>query len=121
MRDKLDTIERRTRILDFLVLNKETTRKELAKMFNVCINTIVNDLDSIGKIAPIFTKQGNGGGVYILPDYRSYKNYLTDKEEEFLFSLISVVNKEEKRILCGIILRFTKNPLQDFDTLFSDK
>lgn len=62
-------------------------------------------------IAPIYTKQGNGGGIYILPEYRSYKNYLTDADENFLYSLMPLVSNEEKRILCAIITKFTKNPM----------
>ena len=84
---KLHVTERRTKILEYIVFHKQTTRKELAEHFGVCINTIVNDIDVISISAPIYTKQGNGGGIYILPEYRSYKNYLTDTEEELLYNL----------------------------------
>ena len=47
MIEKLNTVERRTRILEFLRLHKHATRKELSEMFGVCINTIVNDLYAI--------------------------------------------------------------------------
>ena len=116
MRDKLRVSERRTRILEYLILNKQTTRKELSEMFGVCVNTIVNDIEIISSIAPIYTKQGNGGGVYILPEYRSYKNYLTDSEENFLYDLIQRVDNDGKRILCGIITKFTKNPMQEYSS-----
>ena len=113
MIEKLNTVERRTRILEFLRLHKHATRKELSEMFGVCINTIVNDLYAINGIAPIYTQRGNGGGIYILPEYRSYKNYLTDAEENFLYSLMPLVSNEEKRILCAIITKFTKNPMHE--------
>ena len=116
MADKLNVSERRTRILEYLLLNKQTTRKELSEMFGVCINTIVNDIEIISSIAPIYTKQGNGGGIYILPEYRSYKNYLTDSEENFLYDLIQQVDNDGKRILCGIITKFTKNPMQEYSS-----
>ena len=51
--------------------------------------------------------------MYILHEYRSYKNYLTDDEENFLYSLISKISNEEKRILCAIITKFTKNPMHE--------
>ena len=113
MFDKLCVSERRIRILEYLMLNKQTTRKELSEMFGVCVNTIVNDIEFISSIAPIYTKQGNGGGIYILPEYRSYKNYLSEAEETFLYNLMQRVEIEEKRILCGIITKFAKNPMQE--------
>ena len=75
----------------------------------------------LSSIAPIYTKQGKGGGVYILHEYRSYKNYLTDDEENFLYSLISKISNEEKRILCGIITKFTKNPLREYSSFQNTK
>ena len=113
MIEKLNTVERRTRILEFLRLHKHATRKELSERFGVCVNTIVNDLYAINGIAPIYTQRGNGGGIYILPEYRSYKNYLTDAEENFLYSLMPLVSNEEKRVLCVIITKFTKNPMHE--------
>ena len=110
---KLHVTERRVQILEYIVFHKQTTRKELAEHFGVCINTIVNDIDVISISAPIYTKQGNGGGIYILPEYRSYKNYLTDTEEELLYKLMQYIENEEKRILCGIITKFTKNPVKE--------
>ena len=113
MIDKLNTAERRERILEYLLLRKQTTRNELSELFGVCVNTIVNDLYAINRFAPIYTQRGNGGGIYILPEYRSYKNYLTDAEENFLYSLMPLVSNEEKRILCSIIIKFTKNPMHE--------
>ncbi len=107
--DKLCVAERRTKILEFLALHKRTTRKELSDTFCVSINIIVRDIDVISSFAPVYTKQGNGGGIYILPEYRSYKNYLTDIEEELLYQLMEYIKNDDKRILCGIITKFTKN------------
>lgn len=113
MKEKLCVSERRTRILDFLIQVKDSTRFELATKFNVSIDTIHRDIVFLSRIAPIYTKQGNGGGIYILPEYRSYKNYLTDTEEELLYKLMQYIENEEKRILCGIITKFTKNPVKE--------
>ena len=113
MKDKLCISERRTRIIEFLLHTKYATRVELAEMFDVSIDTIHRDITYLSSIAPIYTKQGNGGGIYILPEYRSYKNYLTDAEENFLYSLMPLVSNEEKRILCSIIIKFTKNPMHE--------
>ena len=121
MLDKFCVAERRIRILNFLMLQKQTTIRELKEEFQVSKNTIVRDIEFISCIAPIYTKQGNGGGIYILPEYRSYKNYLTDDEENFLYSLISKITNKEKRILCGIITKFTKNPLREYSAFQNPK
>ncbi|MBQ7574005.1 MAG: HTH domain-containing protein [Clostridia bacterium] len=114
MTGKLCVSERRTRILEYLSLVKQSSRARLADRFGVSVDTIDRDIMFLGTIAPVYTKQGNGGGVYILPEYRSYKNYLTDTEENFLYSLIPLVSNDEKRILCLIITKFTKNPLREY-------
>lgn len=121
MLDKFCVAERRIRILNFLMVQKQTTIRELKEEFQVSKNTIVRDIEFISCIAPIYTKQDNGGGIYILPEYRSYKNYLTDDEENFLYSLISKISNEEKRILCGIITKFTKNPLREYSAFQNPK
>ena len=111
MRDKLCVSERRARMLDFIVKRKESTRFELASEFGVSISTIHRDIIYLSGIAPVYTKQGNQGGIYILPEFRSYKNYLTEAEENCLYTLIENSNVEERRILCGIITKFTRNPV----------
>lgn len=108
MRDKLSVSERRTKILEYLALKRKSTRIELSLKFNVSICTIARDIIYLSSVAPIYTKQGNQGGVYILPEYRSYKNYLTDAEEACLYNLMKKASNEECRILCGIITKFTK-------------
>jgi len=98
MVDKLCVSERRMRILNFLMMQKQATIRELKNEFHVSKNTIVRDIEFISCIALIYTKQGNGGGIYILPEYRSYKKYLTDAEENFLYSLMPLVSNKEKRM-----------------------
>lgn len=113
MKDKLCVSERRTRIVEFLSQVKKTTRIELASRFEVSVETINRDIMYISKIAPIYTKQGNVGGVYILPEYRSYNNYLTEAEENLLCHLIENIGKEERRLLCEIIIKFARYPIKD--------
>ena len=121
MKDKLCVFERRTKMLIYITTVKYATRLELAEEFNVSLATINRDVVFLSTIAPIYTKQGNGGGIYILPEYRSYKNYLTDAEEDFLYNLMQNVSNKEKRILCGIITKFTKNPLREYSAFQNPK
>ena len=113
MKDKFCAFERRTKMLFYITQVKFATRLELAEEFNVSLATINRDILILSSIAPIYTKQGKGGGNYILPEFRSYKNYLTDTEENFLYEMMLKVSNEEKRILCGIITKFTKNPMHE--------
>ena len=119
--DKLCVAERRIKILNLLMLQKQVTIRALKEEFQVSKNTIVRDIEFISCIAPIYTKRGNGGGIYILPEYRSYKNYLTDSEENFLYDLIQKVDNDGKRILCGIITKFTKNPMQEHSSFHNSQ
>ena len=108
MRDKLCVSERRDKILHFLICRKQTTRTELASEFDVSLDTIDRDILFLSGTAPVYTKQGNQGGVYILPEYRSYKNYLSDKEERCLYEVMKVADTKNRRIICEIITKFTR-------------
>lgn len=112
MKDKLCVTDRRLKLLEYLVINKFATRTELAELFNVSTDTIDRDIVYLSSHAPIYTKQGNGGGIIISSNYKNYINYLTDTEEELLYKLMHYIEKEEKRILCGIVTKFTKNPVK---------
>ena len=112
--DKLCVAERRIKILNLLMLQKQVTIRALKEEFQVSKNTIVRDIEFISCIAPIYTKRGNGGGIYILPEYRSYK-------ENFLYDLIQKVDNDGKRILCGIITKFTKNPMQEHSSFHNSQ
>ncbi len=109
MRDKLRAIERKIEILKTLTVKKQSTCRALAEEFNVSVATIIRDITDISKLAPIYTKRGNQGGIYILPEYRSYRNYLTEEQERCLYELMEVANKNQQCILCDIIFCFTLN------------
>lgn len=109
MTDKLCISERRTRILEFLAWKKQSTYYELSFKFDVSRNTIHRDIVYLSAVAPVYTKQGNNGGVYLQSEYRSYKNYLTDEEECCLYELMGSASADVQKILNGIIVKFTKN------------
>ena len=94
MREKLCVTERRIKILDLLSINKQMTRCDLANEFNV---------------SPITVKDGNGGGVYLESDFRQYSRYLTDKEENCLYTVMDDLNDDNRDTIKGIIVKFTKN------------
>lgn len=69
MTERMCAAERRSRILNILVVKKQTTRSFLSEEFNVLLDTISRDIVYLSRRAPIYTKQRNNGGIFILPEY----------------------------------------------------
>ena len=60
----------------------EATGPELAEKFEVSVRTIYRDLDAISAAGiPIYTVQGKGGGIFILPEFVLEKSLLTPQEK----------------------------------------
>lgn len=107
--DKLSVTERRLKVLEYLVTNKQSTRYELSREFGVSVYTIGRDIIYLSSIAPVYTLQGNGGGVHILPNYKGYRIYLSCEEESLLCKLAEVADETDKKIIYGIIEKFSIN------------
>lgn len=106
--DKLCTNERRMNIIDYLVKHGHSTRHELAKVFSVSINTVTRDIESISRYAPIYTRSGNNGGVYIMPDYRHTPQVLSNMEVACLYRVLELVKTPDKDIILGIIAKYAR-------------
>lgn len=112
MNDKLSVSERRLKMLELLRIKRHTTRRELADEFNVSLRTITRDLYYLNsEIAPITMKHGNRGGVHLDTGILRYRTYLTDKEENYLYSAMKKADNEEKGIIHGIIVKFTRKSI----------
>ncbi len=59
MTEGLCASERRMSILEYLVIKKQSTRKELAVKFSVSLNTISRDIEYLSRCAPIYTTEVN--------------------------------------------------------------
>ena len=106
-----NTTERRQSIFNILYKRRKETIDNLAFEFNVNERTIRRDLEILSVSFPIYTTQGNGGGVFILDDYKLGMKYLTDKQLRLLSRLLSgLTDEEDIRILKSIIDTY-KNPL----------
>ena len=101
------SFERRMDVLSFVM--KSQTTIEIAKKFSVCRTTSYKDLIFLGRYAPIYTKGGNRGGVYILESYRQEILMYLSKEEEVLLRevLKSRNDVREFQILNRIINRYS--------------
>lgn len=108
MRGELTAYERRNSILNFLRCNRESTRTELSRRYNVSLVTIQRDICFLTRIAPIVTKSGNGGGIFYIGDNSERVNlYLTLGEEECLNRALEMVSETDKMIIQNIIYKFS--------------
>ena len=87
---------------------------ELAAKYGVSMSTIIRDVSYLSSLAPIYTKNGKNGGVFILAT-REHRNWLSDEEIIFLNSLVDLVDNHGKRILRNIIDKFSH--ISPFDLL----
>ena len=71
------------KIVYHLLDKGRATAPELAEKFEVSVRTIYRDLDAISAAEiPIYTVQGKGGGIFILPEFVLEKSLLTPQEKE---------------------------------------
>lgn len=72
-----DTVERRIEILQILSIRRNDIIENLAFELSVHINTIKNDISRLSISFPIYTIQGNGGGIYVDEDWYFGVRYFT--------------------------------------------
>ena len=96
--------DRRLEIISILVVSGHTTSKELAQEFGVTRRTILHDVSVLSYRYPVYTKQGEGGGIFIMDSYKPYNNTLTPVEQERLKKMYDAAEGEDKKIL-GRVLR----------------
>ena len=87
------------KIVYHLLDKGRATAPELAEKFEVSVRTIYRDLDAISAAGiPIYTVQGKGGGIFILPEFVLEKSLLTPQEkEQILMALQGLAAAEDSR------------------------
>ena len=66
----MDTAHRRMEIISILAAKRHMTMGELAWELEVSRRTIMNDVIALSFDYPIYTKPGEGGGVFITENYK---------------------------------------------------
>ena len=61
----MNTAHRRQEIISILIVRRRSTANELAQELGVSIRTIHYDIEALSLDYPIYTKQGDNGGVFI--------------------------------------------------------
>ncbi len=91
MKYKITAFERWIEMLFFLTKQRKSSIVELAKNYSVCRKTAYNDIMFLSRYAPIYTKGGVNGGVFLMDDYRnSMFLYLSCDEEALLYRIMAV-------------------------------
>ncbi len=98
--------ERRNAILEVLCLRRFETVENLAFEFNVSGRTIRNDILSLSLEYPIYTTQGNGGGIHVVEDFRLGKTYLKSEQQELLERLLPKLSGNDAEVMKSIIKSF---------------
>ena len=101
-----NTVERRQMILKIICERRADKIDNLAFEFSVCRNTIKKDIEVLSMSFPIYTTQGNGGGVHIVDGFKLEMKYLTKEQAEFLESILHNYSDKEKEILVEILNTF---------------
>lgn len=98
--------ERRLAILETLCVRRFDTAENLAFEFGVSEWTIRQDILELSLSYPVCTKQGKGGGVYVVDGYRLGKTYFTAVETALLEKLSLNLQGEDLATMQTILKKF---------------
>ena len=107
MTSTVKTFERRIEMLFLLSKCKKTTVTELSFYFKVSKDTVFRDIAFLSRYAPIYTRSGKYGGVFLLKGYKSdLKLHLSTDEKELLEQLVKTSNAADARLLQNILHKY---------------
>lgn len=95
--------ERRQAILEVLSLRRHETRENLANEFGVSKRTIEYDVLNLMLTYPVYTVQGNGGGIYVTDNFRLDRPRMNDKQTALLQKVLLTLSGEDKETMQNII------------------
>ena len=95
--------ERRQAILEVLSLRRHETRENLAQEFGVSKRTIEYDVLNLMLTYPVYTVQGNGGGIYVTDNFRLDRPRMNEKQTALLHKVLLTLSGEDKETMQNII------------------
>ena len=108
----MNTTDRRTEIMNILIIRRHTTARELADELGVTTRTIQRDIQALSPGFPVYTRQGGDGGIFIGDDYKPYVNTLSADELKTLRELYGQAEGSQKKILLQIIHKYGPDKLE---------
>ena len=100
--------ERRMQILEVLCERKFETIDNLMFEFSASRATIKRDIQELILSYPVYTVQGNGGGIYITDGYHLGMKYFSEKQTALLEKLTEGLTGEELETMKGILQTFNE-------------
>ena len=94
--------ERRNAILEDLCMRRYEKVSNLAFQFGVSEKTIRRDILTLSLEYPIYTAQGNGGGIYVDKNFRLGRVYLNDIIFIEYSNRIACSNRVKQRRFCQL-------------------
>jgi len=98
--------ERRQAILEALCIRRHDTRENLAFEFGVSKRTIEYDVLELSLTYPIYTTQGNGGGIHVVDGFYLDKPHLNEKEVALLSKILPTLTGEDKKTMSEILKKY---------------
>lgn len=117
----MDFVHRRMEIISILSAKRHITTRELAWEFGVTRRTILHDIVALSFDYPIYTKPGEGGGIFITENYKPYSNTLTPTELETLCRLYRKSEGKDNEILFRIIHKYGADKLKNLRHILFSK
>ena len=102
--------ERRKEILEVLSLRRVEQINNLAFQFGVSEKTIRRDILTLSLEYPIYTAQGNGGGIYVDKNFRLGRVYLKNEQQELLERLLPGLDGKGAEVMKAILKTFGLTP-----------
>lgn len=98
--------ERRLDMLYYLSDVRHENIENLINRYHVSRSTILRDVAELSCQAPIYTVQGNGGGIHVQDGWYASQRHMNREQTEFLESLLSGLQPEHEKIMLEIIRSF---------------
>lgn len=95
--------ERRRMILERLCVRRHDTRANLAFEFNVSTRTIERDILILSLDYPVYTRRGNGGGIFVEKWFVLDRIYLRKKQADLLERLFEQLSGDDANIIQAIL------------------
>ena len=99
-------LDRRQAMLELLSDRRQETVANLMSEFGVSRCTVLRDIEILMCSAPIFTVQGNGGGVRVADGYYYGRRYLHKEQEELLRRLMDGLQPGDRKTMESILASF---------------
>ena len=99
-------LDRQQAMLELLLDPRQETVANLMAEFGVSRCTVLRDIETLSCSAPIFTVQGNGGGVRVADGYYYGRRYLHSDQEALLRKLMPGLQPDEQKTMQSILNSF---------------